>query len=196
MPKIVDHAERRREVLDATWRVIAREGLDAATTRRIAEEAGYSIGVLTHYFQDKEDILVSAHRLAFAQARDRILAATREQQGLQALRAAMHEALPLDEERHLEAQVDVSFLGQTVGNDHLREIRSASHAGSRTLWRGFITQAQDAGEVDQEQDAELLVDEVLVLVEALSVQAIIDPARMTPAHQVVLVDRLLERIAA
>jgi len=196
VPKIVDHAERRREVLDATWRVIAREGLDAATTRRIAEEAGYSIGVLTHYFQDKEDILVSAHRLAFAQARDRILAATREQQGLQALRAAMHEALPLDEERHLEAQVDVSFLGQTVGNDHLREIRSASHAGSRTLWRGFITQAQDAGEVDQEQDAELLVDEVLVLVEALSVQAIIDPARMTPAHQVVLVDRLLERIAA
>lgn len=196
MPKIVDHAERRREVLDATWRVIAREGLDAATTRRIAEEAGYSIGVLTHYFQDKEDILVSAHQLAFAQARDRILAATKHQRGLQALRAAMLEALPLDAERHLEAQVDVSFLGQTVGNDHLREIRSASHAGSRTLWRGFITQAQGAGEVAEGHDPELLVDEVLVLVEALSVQAIIDPARMTPDHQVVLVDRLLERLAA
>ena len=36
MPKIVDHAERRREVLDATWRVIGREGLEAATVRRIA----------------------------------------------------------------------------------------------------------------------------------------------------------------
>ena len=66
MPKIVDHAERRREVLDATWRVIGREGLEAATVRRIAAEAGCSIGVLAHYFQDKEDILISAHQLALS----------------------------------------------------------------------------------------------------------------------------------
>ena len=195
MPKIVDHAERRREVLDATWRVIASQGLEAATTRRIAEEAGYSIGVLTHYFVDKEDILVSAHQLAFAQARDRILRATADRNGLEALRRAILEALPLDDERHLEAQVDVSFLGQTVANEHFREIRSASHAGSRKLWRGFLEQAQRAAEISADQDTELLVDEVLTLVEGLSTQAIIDPERMTPAHQVVLVDRLLARIA-
>ena len=116
MPKIVDHAERRREVLDATWRVIARSGLDTATTRAIAEEAGYSIGVLTHYFSDKQDILVSAHRLAFARARERILAATRTCSGIAALRLAMLEALPLDGERFVEAQVDVCFLGLWVRN--------------------------------------------------------------------------------
>src|SRR6185437_15791510 len=116
MPKIVDHDQRRREVLDATWRVIVRSGLDATTMRRIAQEAGYSNGVLAHYFKDKEDILVSAHELAFFRARERIAAATADHAGIEALRRAMHEALPLDEERHLEAQVDVSFLGQTVGN--------------------------------------------------------------------------------
>ena len=195
MPKIVDHAERRREVLDATWRVIGREGLEAATVRRIAAEAGCSIGVLAHYFADKEDILISAHQLAFARARQRILDATRDRTGLAALRSAVLEALPLDAERHLEAQVDVSFLGQTVGNPHLREVRSASNAGSRLLWGSFVSQAQQAGEVLASEDPELVVDEILALVESLSIQALINPERTSPEHQLLLVDRLLSRIS-
>lgn len=195
MPKIVDHAERRREVLDATWRVIGREGLEAATVRRIAAEAGCSIGVLAHYFQDKEDILISAHQLAFARARQRILDATQDRTGLTALRSAMLEALPLDAERLLEAQVDVSFLGQTVGNAHLREVRSVSNAGSRLLWGSFVTQAQEAGEVLPSEDPGLVVDEILALVESLSIQALINPERTSPEHQLLLVDRLLARIS-
>lgn len=196
MPKIVDHDERRREVLDATWRVIVREGLDATTVRRIAQEAGYSSGVLAHYFKDKEDILVSAHMLAFARARERIVRATSTITGIEALRRAIFEALPLDEERSREAQVDVSFLGQTVGNPYLRQIRSASNAESRALWAGFVVQAQEIGEIDADEDAELIVDEILALVESLSVEAIINPDRMTPEHQIRLVERFLDRVTA
>ncbi len=195
MPKIVDHAERRREVLDATWRVIARSGLDAATTRAIAEEAGYSIGVLTHYFNDKQDILVSAHRLAFARARDRILTATRDHTGTAALRLAMLEALPLDAERFVEAQVDVSFLGQSVGDAHLRGIRSTTYQESRQLWRRFLDQAREQGELVDEPEEELLVDEVVGMVEALSAEAVVDPEHMTSEHQMRLVDRFLARIS-
>ncbi|MBA4102389.1 MAG: TetR/AcrR family transcriptional regulator, partial [Arthrobacter sp.] len=36
MPKIVDHDERRLELVDATWRIIARQGLEGATMREIA----------------------------------------------------------------------------------------------------------------------------------------------------------------
>ena len=39
MPKIVDWDERRDEILSATWRVIARDGIDGATIRAIAKEA-------------------------------------------------------------------------------------------------------------------------------------------------------------
>ncbi|HEX7824382.1 MAG TPA: TetR family transcriptional regulator, partial [Mycobacterium sp.] len=103
MPKIVDHDERRIEVLDATWRVIGRFGLEATTVRRIAEEAGYSQGVLAHYFHDKSDILISAHKLAYSRTRARIAVVTAGRVGLDALRLAMLEALPLDDERYLEA---------------------------------------------------------------------------------------------
>jgi AcrR family transcriptional regulator len=194
LPKIVDHEQRREEVLAATWRVIARVGLDATTIRRIADEAGHSVGVLTHYFTDKEDILRSAHLLAFARARARIDEATEGRSSLEALRLALLEALPLDEERLLEAHVDVSFLGHTVGNAKLRQIRSRSNAESRELWGRFVTRAQDSGELRRDEDTGLVVDEIQALIESLSIQAIIDPARMTPGHQEALVDRLLSRL--
>ena len=50
MPKIVDHDERREEILSAAIRVIDSVGLDNTTTRAIALESGYSNGVLSHYF--------------------------------------------------------------------------------------------------------------------------------------------------
>ena len=67
MPKIVDHELRRQELLAATWRVIARTGIVGVTTREIAREAGFSTGVLAHYFADKEDILAAALRLSHQQ---------------------------------------------------------------------------------------------------------------------------------
>ena len=64
MPKTVDRSERREALLAAVWRVIARGGLERATIRTIAEETGWSTGVLAHYFADKEDILASALQLS------------------------------------------------------------------------------------------------------------------------------------
>ena len=91
--------------------------------------------------------------------------------------------------------MDVSFLGQTVGNAHLREVRSESNAGSRELWEGFVTQAQEAGEVGDSEEPDLVVDELMALIESLSIQALITPERTTPEHQMFLVDRLLSRIS-
>ncbi|MBW0103982.1 TetR/AcrR family transcriptional regulator, partial [Pseudonocardia sp. KRD291] len=59
MPKIVDHDQRREEILDAAIRVIGTVGIDHATTRAIARESGYSTGVLSHYFEDKDELLRS-----------------------------------------------------------------------------------------------------------------------------------------
>lgn len=49
--------DRRSDVVAATLRVIARDGLDKASMRAIAQELGCTTGVLTHYFRDKEQML-------------------------------------------------------------------------------------------------------------------------------------------
>lgn len=50
-------AVRRQQLLDAAVAVVAREGADGATTRRIAEEAGAPLATLHYCFQTKENLL-------------------------------------------------------------------------------------------------------------------------------------------
>src|SRR5215475_9279726 len=122
MPKIVNWDERRDEILSATWRVIARDGIAKATIRAIAREAHCSAGILAHYFDDKADILGAALLLSHRRVGARMTAAADGLAGLAALRAVMLEALPLDDLRDLEAQIEISFWGRALGNAALSEL--------------------------------------------------------------------------
>lgn len=55
--------ERREQLIDAATRVISREGVAGATTRRIAEQAGAPLASLHYSFADKEELFsaVIAH---------------------------------------------------------------------------------------------------------------------------------------
>lgn len=64
MPKIVDHAKRRELIAEATWKVIREQGIQHATSRTIATEAGLSQGALRHYFSKQESLLQFAMELA------------------------------------------------------------------------------------------------------------------------------------
>ncbi|CAG7600215.1 TetR/AcrR family transcriptional regulator [Leucobacter soli] len=50
---------RRQRIIDATARIIGREGIGAVTFRAVASEAGVPLGSTTYYFTDKDDLLVS-----------------------------------------------------------------------------------------------------------------------------------------
>jgi AcrR family transcriptional regulator len=196
MPKIVDHDERRAEVLDATWRVISERGLEAATVREIAREAGVSNGVLAHYFTSKDDILVQAHRLAYDRVFKRVERLTTHLTSLDTLRAMMDEALPLDEERRVEALIDVSYMSRALTNPVLTEVRGQSAEVARQWWHDAITAAKDAGALRDDLNVDLVVQEILVFIDGVSIQAVLYPNAMTPELQRQLADAFLARLVA
>ena len=196
MPKIVDHDERRREIVRATWRVIRRIGVDATTVRAIAKEAGFSNGVLAHYFTNKEELLILAHEQAFQQASDRMDEKATGAVGLEHLRALLLEALPLDEERDLEAYIDVSFWAQSLVNDRLRKVRTESHIAARANWLANITALRDAGFITTPTPDDVLADELLMVIDSLSAQALLFPDVITVERQIVLVDSFMSRLVA
>lgn len=96
MPNVVDHDATREELAGATWRVITTKGIDAATTREIAGETRWSKDVLAHYFKNKNEILLSAIRLAAKRAVRRMKKKIEGSSGHEILRNVLCEALPLD----------------------------------------------------------------------------------------------------
>jgi DNA-binding transcriptional regulator YbjK len=62
---------RREEILDATLRVIGRDGREAVTHRAVAEEAGVPLGSTTYYFDSRDDLLGQALEHVAAQEVER-----------------------------------------------------------------------------------------------------------------------------
>jgi AcrR family transcriptional regulator len=52
-------AETRARILEATRRVLAEEGLERFTTRRVAELAGVSHGMVHYHFTDKRELAMA-----------------------------------------------------------------------------------------------------------------------------------------
>ena len=118
MPKIVDHAQRRADVIAATWQVIADEGMEATTMRRIAEAAGCSTGLVTHYFDSERGHPRGGSTPACSTASKRVHSHL-EEPALQALQGVLLDALPLNEEILLEWRVWLIFWSEALTNKYL-----------------------------------------------------------------------------
>ncbi|GAA5145739.1 TetR/AcrR family transcriptional regulator [Pseudonocardia eucalypti] len=62
----VPTSERRTQLIEAAVRVISREGVGRATTRRIADEAGAPLASLHYSFRDKEELFAAVLEHAVA----------------------------------------------------------------------------------------------------------------------------------
>jgi AcrR family transcriptional regulator len=196
MPKIVDWDARRDEILSATWRVIARDGLTGATIRAIAREANCSRGILAHYFDDKADILGSALLMSHRRVDARMNARAAGLTGLAALRVIMLEALPLDEQRDLEAQIEISFWGRALGNPGLRTLQHAEFDHFADGLRDYLAEAEREGELRDGVDLALAAHQLLVLIDGLSAERVLYPDRVTPDRQREMLEALLDSLRA
>lgn len=57
MPKIVDHDQRRVEIISAMWRVVDSEGVNGVSVRSVAASAGVSKTNIGHYFDSQPHLL-------------------------------------------------------------------------------------------------------------------------------------------
>ncbi len=70
-PRAGGVSDRRRLIVEAALRVIARDGVNAATHRAVAAEAGVALASTTYHFSSKDEIVTEALELAI----DRSIAA-------------------------------------------------------------------------------------------------------------------------
>jgi AcrR family transcriptional regulator len=179
MPKVVDHAARRAELVDAAWRVIAAEGLEAATVRRIAQAAGCTTGLVTHYFESKDDMLVAALREVHRRAGQRMIRHVGGADIASVLLEVILDALPMDQDRQLEWKVWLAFWGRAATDERLRQEQQRRYAERRGLLGKLIRRAHPA---DTAADRRTAVDLIAGAIDGLGIQATLEPAKFTDAR--------------
>jgi TetR/AcrR family transcriptional regulator, transcriptional repressor of bet genes len=142
MPKIVDHEQRRDEIALVACRVVAEHGFDQATIVRIAREAGYTTGMVAHYFDTKQEIVIAALRLILRRSEERLTRPAGESQP--DLLTILTESLPVDEERFIECAFWTAFWGQVSADKKLKRINAWVHREYMRLYERCLAQGWPA----------------------------------------------------
>ncbi|WP_051074276.1 TetR/AcrR family transcriptional regulator [Effusibacillus pohliae] len=73
MPKIGMEPIRKEQVIEATKRCIVRKGLANLSIKDIAAAAGVSTGIIYHYFENKEDVLLQVLKESFRTSHEKVM---------------------------------------------------------------------------------------------------------------------------
>lgn len=187
MPKIVDHDERRELIAEAAWRVIERVGPDGASMRVIAREAGFTTGVLTHYFRDKRELMGFVFGLVVDRSTSRMAEAAQKSP-----LDALAELLPLDATRRLETTVWLSLMSASLHDPDLSRELKQRYQAVRTSIMPFLS----VGDTDKaaSEDREALADLLLAFLDGITLDALTDPERYPASRQLDLLRRALDRL--
>jgi AcrR family transcriptional regulator len=180
MPKIVDHEERRRELALAVWRVIRDQGVERASVRTVAKEAGWSPGALRHYFTTQSELLAFAMRLVVERIEGRIAALERATDPRKAVEQVLHELLPLDDERRAENEVWLAFTARALVDPELRDLHSEVHDALHEACASSLATLMAARANPAAPATALQVERLHALVDGLAVHTALRPDLMTP----------------
>ena len=162
--------------------------------RALAQELGCTTGVVTHYFRDKQDLILFAlHQVT--QSLLKVMHAQREQVlGVERLLNMMSAFLPLDGERQAILKVWLAFLGYAVGRDSLM----AEHQRSAAQLRGVILQElqalHSAQLIRDDADLELEANALLALVNGVSLDFLIQAKHLSPEQQQQVIRRYVDEM--
>jgi AcrR family transcriptional regulator len=194
MPRIVDHARRREEIARLAVQVIQEEGSESATVRRIAQAGGFSIGVLTHYFKDKDELVAFAFQwLARQSFADLDAAVAAVPPGLARLRTALEFMVPAAGTRSFIA-VWLSLWGGATRNPGLARVHREYYTRWRRYLRRFLGEAARRGELAPPRSTPNAVDLLVAGIDGLWIGATFEPARYSTRRRRVLVGQLLAAV--
>ncbi|MEU9048226.1 MULTISPECIES: TetR/AcrR family transcriptional regulator [unclassified Kitasatospora] len=158
MPKLVDHEERRAQIIDALLRAAADTGLHAVTMRSVAIEAGISVRLVQYYFDTKEQLLLAAINRLTARmgerVRDRVRTAGSSPAPRAIVEAVLLEAVPTDEESRIFHLVHTEYAVLSITDPALG---GQPFLAAPNEMEGFLISrlaaAQQAGDADPHLDA-------------------------------------------
>jgi AcrR family transcriptional regulator len=194
MPKIVDHQQRRDEIALVACRVVAKHGFEQATIVRIAREAGYTTGMVAHYFDTKQDIIVAALRLSLKRTEARLTRPARQRQP--DLLQVLTEALPIDAARVTQCAFWAAFWGQVSTDRALKRINAWVHREYMRLYERCIAQGWPEWRSWSGATREQVLRSIVVFINGLTASAVVNGSDWPARRQVRQLELQLELLRA
>lgn len=190
---MVDPAERRLLLAEAVLRVMRRDGLEQASVRNVAREAGLSMGSLRHYFASQSELMVFAFRTVINRIESRLAGLEPEADPRRRAQSVLTELLPLDDERRAENEVWLAFTSRAMVDPVLGSLRDEGYDALRAGCEAMVTDLSAAGLAPTDIPAE--AERLHALLDGLAVHAAMRPDIHTAESLTAAIARHLDALA-
>lgn len=204
MPRQVDHAQRRRQIAEAVWSVVASRGLDAVSLREVAAEAGVSMGRVQHYFGSKDAMVLHACRAMAEVAYERAVGGASPDTDIastagthaprQAVRDVLLLGIPHDDAHRRGAGVWFAFVVKAAVWPELAAVVRDQLVGAHTFLASALEAARGAGHLAPGIDPTGEAVALLALADGLVLRVM--TGALDPDTAVAVVDSHLGRVFA
>jgi AcrR family transcriptional regulator len=187
MGRNLDVEARQRAVLEASWRVIARDGVAALTVRAVAAEAGLAPSSLRYTFPTQASVREHAIAGVADRLSARIAALPDTDDAPTWARGALLELLPLDDQRRLEMEVFLALSTAAMTSPDLRSLQGMTDRVIRDVCERAV--AAIAATAD-----DTTVQLVHALIDGLALHLIQQSARSDATWAVHVIDQCLSTV--
>lgn len=197
MPKIVDHGQRRREIIGVARRLIVEGGFRAATMRSLASDAGYANGALTHYFDGKDAIIEATFDAVLDEiTRQDPAPADASITPSERLRALMLAPVATTPDEFAAGRVLLALWDHALESPRLLERYRAHLDAWRSSLVAAMEAARDAGSVRDDVDFDSIADGYISMMMGAAVMHLMYPAGEKVSVFLTFVDDTLAFLAA
>jgi AcrR family transcriptional regulator len=182
VPKIVDHEKRRWELVRAVWAVIRERGVQGASVRAVARQAGWSPSSVQYYFSTQSEMLLFAMRAVTEGAELRLAAPDVPTDPLDRARTLLERLLPLDTDSQVATEIWVAFLSLVLIDAEAKALGAKDHLGVARLCRQVVDELSADGKLAPEVDLDLEAARLHALFDGIALHATTNPEVMPPAQ--------------
>jgi TetR/AcrR family transcriptional regulator, transcriptional repressor of bet genes len=137
---------RQEQVIAATTRCIVEKGLSNISVKDIAKEANVSAGIIYHYFENKESLLLEVMKNAFKKSHEQVIAAVDScPTPLEKLERHWENILKTPSENTEFFVVLLSYLGEAKQNPEIQSIVGKFFRNLRTYVDNYLAEGVKQG---------------------------------------------------
>lgn len=177
MPKQIDVNERKNHIAEALWRIILKKGIEGASVRNIAEEAGLSLGSMRYYFQTQNEMMEYAEKLVsqrIIKRVDEIFAADKDPE--EKILQVLVEMLPFNSKISEEIKVRIVFRTRSL---YSGKPESVDGDGVYLAVKNAMSNLSLLNRLKRDLDISLETERLFALLDGLAFDCLLRPSEVT-----------------
>ena len=176
MPKIVDHDERRKVIVEALWRVIARDGAHEVSVRHVAAEAGMPKSSIGHYVGTMPQLLGLAVDELLQSNTDYLMSLDVLDLDVDKATEVLYTLVPVSERRRHMSGVWLLLVSQAGADSEIADVLHRLNISVSEGLHDVLAGMRQQGLVDPGRDIAVEVRRLHALIDGLALQCMTDPA--------------------